>query len=132
MLRPLNCVMIGFAVIVGEFVSKPSHISALPTVFGFLTGFFVCAYSMVVNDIYDVAVDVVNQPRRPIPSVTTLQQTYGIARGTVRKAVALLADEGLVVLSSSGRSRGWACIIPGQSWPRPLHAERVRSAATFR
>jgi geranylgeranylglycerol-phosphate geranylgeranyltransferase len=60
--------MIGFAVIVGEFVSKPSHVFVLPTVFGFLTGFFVCAYSMIVNDIYDVAVDVVNQPERPIPS----------------------------------------------------------------
>src|SRR5258707_6576122 len=46
------------------------------------------------------------QPRRPIPSVTTLQQTYGIARGTVRKAVALLADEGLVVLRP-----GWGTFV---------------------
>ena len=45
-------------------------------------------------------------PRRPIPSVTTLQQTYGIARGTVRKAVALLADEGLVVVRP-----GWGTFV---------------------
>lgn|SRR5208282_3475820 len=53
-------------------------------------------------------------PRRPIPSVTTLQQTYGIARGTVRKAVALLADEGLVVLRP-----GWGTfVVPEDQWPK--------------
>jgi geranylgeranylglycerol-phosphate geranylgeranyltransferase len=60
--------MIGFAVIVGEIVSGPPTISPLQSALGFLTGFFVCAYSMVVNDIYDLEVDRINQPRRPIPS----------------------------------------------------------------
>lgn len=36
------------------------------------------------------------QPDRPIPSVTQLQQTYGLARGTVLHAVQVLIDEGLV------------------------------------
>jgi len=67
-IRPVNCAMIGFAVIVGEFVSKPPRISLVPTVLGFLTGFFFCAFSMIVNDVYDVEVDRVNQPGRPIPS----------------------------------------------------------------
>ncbi len=66
--RPVNCAMIGFAVIVGEFVSKPAAVSPYQSVLGFLTGFFICAYSMVVNDIYDVEVDRVNQPDRPIPA----------------------------------------------------------------
>lgn len=35
-------------------------------------------------------------PNRPIPSITQLTQTYGIARGTAIKAVQLLVDEGLV------------------------------------
>jgi len=54
-------------------------------------------------------------PRRPIPSIATLQQTYGIARGTVRKAIALLSDEGLVVVRP-----GWGTFVvaagqlPGQ------------------
>src|ERR1700744_4820421 len=53
-------------------------------------------------------------PRRPIPSVTTLQQTYGIARNTVRKAVDLLADEGLVV-----KRPGWGlCVFPDQQLPK--------------
>ena len=67
-MRPLNCGMLGLAVWVGEFVSRPSVIPFFQTVFGFLTAFFLCAYSMVVNDIYDVEVDRVNQPTRPIPS----------------------------------------------------------------
>ncbi|MFI5915724.1 GntR family transcriptional regulator [Dactylosporangium sp. NPDC051541] len=33
---------------------------------------------------------------RPIPSETTLQQQYGVARGTSRKAVELLRERGLV------------------------------------
>jgi GntR family transcriptional regulator len=37
------------------------------------------------------------QPDRPVPSETTLQQEYGVARGTARKAIALLRDHGLVV-----------------------------------
>lgn len=67
-IRPVNCAMIGFAVIVGEFVSKPPQILVGQSVLGFLTGFFICAYSMAANDIYDVEVDKVNQPARPIPS----------------------------------------------------------------
>lgn len=36
-------------------------------------------------------------PRQPLPSETQLRQEYGVARGTVRQAVALLRERGLVV-----------------------------------
>lgn len=36
-------------------------------------------------------------PNRPIPSESTLQQEYGVARGTVRAAVRLLRERGLVM-----------------------------------
>ena len=68
LIRPVNCAMIGFAVIVGASVSKPASQSALELALGFLTGFFICAYSMAVNDVYDVEVDRVNRPERPLPS----------------------------------------------------------------
>ena len=68
LIRPVNCVMIGFAVIVGEFVSSPGSIPLLQSALAFMTGLFICAYSMVVNDVYDVEVDRVNRPERPIPS----------------------------------------------------------------
>ncbi|MEV4758257.1 winged helix-turn-helix domain-containing protein [Micromonospora sp. NPDC049559] len=35
-------------------------------------------------------------PHRPIPSETALVQEFGIARGTARRAVALLRERGLV------------------------------------
>ena len=60
--------MIGFAVIVGAFVSKPPSLPPPQLALGFLTGFLVCAYSMAVNDVYDLEVDRVNRPDRPIPS----------------------------------------------------------------
>lgn len=68
LVRPVNCVMIGFAVVVGAFVSKPASIPVPQLALGFLTGFFICAYSMAVNDVYDLEVDRVNRPERPIPS----------------------------------------------------------------
>jgi DNA-binding GntR family transcriptional regulator len=37
------------------------------------------------------------QPNRPIPSELHISQEFGVARGTARKAVALLREEGLVV-----------------------------------
>jgi GntR family transcriptional regulator len=37
------------------------------------------------------------QPRAPVPSESYLQQEQGVSRGTVRMAVGILRDEGLVV-----------------------------------
>ena len=37
------------------------------------------------------------EPHAPLPSESYLQQEQGVSRGTVRMAVALLRDEGLVV-----------------------------------
>jgi DNA-binding GntR family transcriptional regulator len=34
-------------------------------------------------------------PDRALPSIRTLQQTYGVADGTVQKALRILKDEGL-------------------------------------
>jgi geranylgeranylglycerol-phosphate geranylgeranyltransferase len=67
-LRPVNCAMIGFAVVIGYFVSKPAAVSPIDIVLGFITGFAICAFSMVANDYYDIDVDRVNQPSRPLPS----------------------------------------------------------------
>jgi geranylgeranylglycerol-phosphate geranylgeranyltransferase len=60
--------MIGFAVIVGAVVSKPPAFPPVNLLLGFVTGFSICAYSMAINDYYDIEVDRVNQPERPLPS----------------------------------------------------------------
>lgn len=52
------------------------------------------------------------EPGHAIPSEKQLEQEFGTARGTVRKAVALLRDEGLVV-TVAGRGSYVASPLPG-------------------
>lgn len=67
LLRPINCVMVGFAVLIGEVVVYKT-IFPLKTVLGFITGFSITGASMASNDYWDRRVDKVNRPERPIPS----------------------------------------------------------------
>lgn len=69
--RPVNCIMIGFAVIVGAALVGKSIFSEdlkFLLVLGFFAGFFLTASSMVINDMIDREIDAVNEPGRPIPS----------------------------------------------------------------
>jgi len=68
LIRPVNSVMIGFAVVVGVAVVSPSKILSLESMLGFFTGFFVSSYSMVINDVFDIKKNMINSPDRPIPS----------------------------------------------------------------
>ncbi|MHB8568264.1 MAG: UbiA family prenyltransferase [Nitrososphaerales archaeon] len=70
LIRPANSVMVGFAVIVGIAVSSHNYheIITMTALLGFFTGFLISSFSMVSNDVYDVAVDKVNQPNRPLAS----------------------------------------------------------------
>jgi geranylgeranylglycerol-phosphate geranylgeranyltransferase len=65
-IRPINCLMMGFAVIVGA--SLVSGLNFTPNLFfGFVTSFSLTAASMVINDYYDRKIDAINEPNRPIP-----------------------------------------------------------------
>jgi geranylgeranylglycerol-phosphate geranylgeranyltransferase len=70
LLRPINCVMMGFAVFVGAVLANPifSFDIWLSILYGFLTGFMLTGAAMTVNDYYDRAIDAINEPARPIPS----------------------------------------------------------------
>ena len=70
LMRPINCVMMGFAVFVGAVLANPnfSSVNWLWVLYGFLTGFMLTAASMAINDYYDRKIDAVNEPSRPIPS----------------------------------------------------------------
>ena len=56
--------------VVGIVVASKNYhdIFSVTALLGFLTGFFLTSYSMISNDIYDLEVDKVNQPTRPLPS----------------------------------------------------------------
>ena len=67
MMRLPNCLMIGFAVIVGELLAS----TVVPTrtaIYGFLAGFLLLGASMVLNDYFDREIDAINDPKRPLPS----------------------------------------------------------------
>ncbi len=46
-------------------------------------------------------------PRQPLPSESYLTGHYGVSRGTARRAVQVLRDEGLVPPSLSGELTSW-------------------------
>jgi len=70
LMRPINCLMMGLAVIVGASLVGLNSMSVawLNLVYGFITGFMLTAASMAMNDYYDRKIDAINEPRRPIPS----------------------------------------------------------------
>jgi|YelNatPaOPRAMG01_1025707.scaffolds.fasta_scaffold07125_10 geranylgeranylglycerol-phosphate geranylgeranyltransferase len=70
LMRPINCLMMGFAVIVGAVLAESTILGdCWPNlVYGFFTGFLLTAAAMVINDYYDREIDAINEPKRPIPS----------------------------------------------------------------
>jgi len=58
----------GICVVAGEMLA----LGRLPTVaealLGFLTGFFISGSAMISNDYFDLGVDRINRPERPLPS----------------------------------------------------------------
>jgi len=70
LMRPINCVMMGFAVFVGAVLADPGffNVAWLGVLYGFVTGFMLTAAAMAINDYYDRAIDAINEPSRPIPS----------------------------------------------------------------
>ncbi len=94
MMRLPNCVMIGFAVIVGEIISS-SVVPARAAFYGFTAGFLLLAASMVVNDYFDREIDSINEPKRPLPSgVVTTREALSFA--------AILGSFGLLSSSNTG------------------------------
>jgi geranylgeranylglycerol-phosphate geranylgeranyltransferase len=95
MIRPVNCVMMGLAVIVGEVAIAGGLPSVPQAVFGFMVSFFLAGSAMVVNDIVDLQIDMVNEPSRPLPS-------GAVSTGSAKVFAAVLALLG--ALSAAGIS----------------------------
>lgn len=70
LIRPINCVMMGLAVIAGAILADSSigSNSWLGLAYGFVTGFMLTGAAMTINDYYDRHIDAINEPKRPIPS----------------------------------------------------------------
>ena len=70
LIRPLNCLMMGVAVLAGAVLADFHAVNQawLDLVFGFITGFTLTGASMAINDYYDRRIDAINEPKRPLPS----------------------------------------------------------------
>lgn len=67
-IRPLNCLITFFTIIIGGLIcSNDNDISASLILAG-VVGFIITAVSNSINDFYDVEVDKINRPGRPLPS----------------------------------------------------------------
>jgi geranylgeranylglycerol-phosphate geranylgeranyltransferase len=67
-IRPLNCIVMSFAVTVGAALASLNNLSWLNLLFGGITAFTLTGAAMAVNDYYDYDIDRINEPKRPIPS----------------------------------------------------------------
>jgi geranylgeranylglycerol-phosphate geranylgeranyltransferase len=67
MIRPLNCTIALIAVFVGAWIGKKAMFDPRLLCAG-VAAFLVCAFGNVVNDLKDIEIDKINNPRRPLPS----------------------------------------------------------------
>jgi len=110
LIRPVNSIMIGFAVLVGEAVASSSLPLNFRSLLGFLTGFCITAFSMIINDIFDADVDKANRSDRPIASgIIGIRSAWGyslvfLAAGllssTMTGTVTFLIASGFAALST--------------------------------
>jgi geranylgeranylglycerol-phosphate geranylgeranyltransferase len=67
LIRPVNCIMAAIAVYIGSIVAGSFAISQ-SILYGMLSVFFICGAGMIVNDYFDINIDKVNKPKRPLAS----------------------------------------------------------------
>ena len=92
LMRPVNCFMMGLAVIVGAALASPTCIGGawLSMMYGCITGFALTAASMAINDYYDRAIDAMNEPKRPIPS-GVIKPEEALAFASILTAIGFVA-----------------------------------------
>jgi geranylgeranylglycerol-phosphate geranylgeranyltransferase len=107
-MRPVNCLMMGFAVIVGCVLagSKGAGFLSSNVVYGFITGFTLTAGSMAVNDYYDREIDAINEPDRPIPS----------GKIKPKNALALASILALIGFAAASLTNILSLVIAAISW----------------
>ncbi|ENN96401.1 (S)-2,3-di-O-geranylgeranylglyceryl phosphate synthase [Methanocaldococcus villosus KIN24-T80] len=67
LIRMKNCISAGIGGVIGYLLSC-NFCFDYKAILIFLTIFFICGYGNVINDIYDIEIDKINKPYRPLPS----------------------------------------------------------------
>ena len=68
LIRAKNCITASIGGIIGYLISSDFNIDILKVFLVFFVVFFICAYGNVINDIFDIEIDKINKPYRPLPS----------------------------------------------------------------
>lgn len=66
-IRPINCIIAFFSVLVGAWIGRDISFSPQLLLTGMVL-FAVYALGNIVNDLYDIEIDKINHPERPLPS----------------------------------------------------------------
>jgi 4-hydroxybenzoate polyprenyltransferase len=115
-----NCIMIGLAVVIGEAIALGGLPPLASSLSGFLTASLMMAGTMILNDIYDLSTDRVNNPTRPLVvgrvglsearalSVlfSALSIVFAIILGLYTTLIALLALYLMVYYNTKGKKTG--------------------------
>ncbi|MDH5495207.1 MAG: geranylgeranylglycerol-phosphate geranylgeranyltransferase [Candidatus Bathyarchaeota archaeon] len=112
LIRPVNCLMMGFAVIVGATLAGQQTVfqQFRNLLLGFSTGFFLTGAAMAINDCYDREIDAINEPKRPIPS-------GAVSPNEALVFAFILTVLGLAAALLTGLSPNWQCLaIASVSW----------------
>jgi len=64
----------GVCVVLGEFLALESTPQLLQMATGFLSFFFISAAALILNDYFDLEIDRVNAPQRPLPAGLVTQR----------------------------------------------------------
>ena len=119
-LRLPNCIMIGLAVVIGEVIARGEIPPLTTALSGFLTAFLMMAGTMILNDIYDLTADRVNNPTRPLVAekitlsearilsvlFSGLSIAFAIVLGLYTTIIALLALYLMVYYNTRGKKTG--------------------------
>jgi len=68
LIRPELPFAAGICVIIGEIIAFGGFPSFQNLFLGFMWGFFLSSPAMIINDYFDIEVDKINSPNRPLPS----------------------------------------------------------------
>lgn len=66
--RPELSFAAGICVIAGEIIALGSFPSIQNLLYGFICGFFISSSALILNDYFDLEVDKINAPNRPLPA----------------------------------------------------------------
>jgi geranylgeranylglycerol-phosphate geranylgeranyltransferase len=115
--RPVNSVMLGLAIIVGAAVTGGASIlgSPLTLLLSFVTGFCMTGAAMAVNDYFDREIDAVNEPGRPIPS-GRVTPGEAVAVTVVLSAVGLGASYMISLNTTLVAAFSWVVMILYSAW----------------